>query len=138
MGTIWTPGGEHDPEAAGGQEAASEDERREAEEALARMRQELRATPAADIVANHAIGLWQLAVIHLGVDGSGADPNLGEAKVAIDALAGILDGAGEGLADHGPVLREALSNLRLAFVQRSGGPAPPDGGGDDDDADDDT
>ena len=30
------------------------------------LRQQLAATPVADIVANHAIGLWELAVLHLG------------------------------------------------------------------------
>ena len=52
-------------------------------EELLRARAELAAIPVADIVANHAIGLQQLAVIHLipdpGPDGSPTEPRLAEA-----------------------------------------------------------
>ncbi len=81
----------------------------------------------ADIVANHAIGLWQLAVIHLGLDRSTeepTEPNLPEARVAIDAMAGLVEGAGQRLGEHTEALGAALQNLQMAFVQLSQGEGP--------------
>jgi hypothetical protein len=102
----------------------TDDERRQAEAELARVRAEVRATPVRDLVANHAIGLWQLALIHLALGEEGGEPDLAEAKLAVDALAALVEGVGDDLGDHGPTLRDALTSLRLAYVQRSGdGPA---------------
>ena len=87
------------------------------------VRAELVATPVADIIANHAIGLQQLAVIHLipdpGPDGSPTEPRLDEAGLAIDALGALVDALGERLAPHHEALREAVTQLRLAFVEVS-------------------
>ena len=53
----------------------------------------LTATPVADVIANHGIGIWQLALVHLGVatppDEAGRIPlpELAQAGLAIDALA---------------------------------------------------
>ena len=90
MSSIWTPSGEHEPEPAGGSRAADvagpgagEEMSQEAYEELVRTRAELAAIPVADIVANHAVGLWQLAILHLtpdpGPDGSPTEPRLPEA-----------------------------------------------------------
>jgi hypothetical protein len=87
------------------------------------VRTELAATSVADLVANHAIGLWQLAVLHLTPE-AGAPARLDEAGLAIDAMAALLDGVGDRLGENEPPLRDALSQLRLAFVQVSG--ASPD------------
>ena len=38
---------------------------------MARVRAELAATPVVDIVANHAVGLWQLALLHLDPQADG-------------------------------------------------------------------
>ena len=77
--------------------------------------------PVADIVANHAIGLWQLALLHLAPDpapdGSPTAPRLAEAGVAIDALAGLVETLGDRLAPHELALRDALAQLRLAYVE---------------------
>ena len=90
---------------------------------LLRARAELAAVPVADIVANHAIGLQQLAVIHLlpdpDVDGNPGEPRLAEASLAIDALGALVDTLGDRLAPHHEALREAVSQLRLAFVELS-------------------
>jgi hypothetical protein len=85
---------------------------------LARLQSELRATPVGDIIANHAIGLWQLAVLHLGLEDRAA-MNLGEASLAIDALAALVDGLGARLGRHEGPLRDALTQLRLAYVQQT-------------------
>jgi hypothetical protein len=77
--------------------------------------------PVEDIIANHAVGLWQLAVLHLSPDpapdGSLVLPRLPEAGLAIDALGALVDTLGARLAPHDETLREALTQLRLAFVQ---------------------
>ena len=90
---------------------------------LLQARAELAAIPVADIVANHAIGLQQLAVIHLlpdpGLDGSPGEPRLAEASLAIDALGAIVDTLGDRLAPHDEALRDAVTQLRLAFVELS-------------------
>ena len=53
---------------------------------LAEARARLAETPSSVVVANHAMGLYELGAIHLSDD----PPNLAEAKVAIDAMAAIL------------------------------------------------
>lgn len=91
----------------------------EAREQLQRVRAELAQTPVKDLVANHAIGLWQLALLHLGLDDPDRMPNLAEAKLAIDAMASLVEGVGDRLEDHGEPLKDALTTLRLAFVRLS-------------------
>jgi hypothetical protein len=90
-------------------------------------RSELAAVPVADIIANHAVGLWQLAILHLTPDpepdGAPVEPRLAEAGLAIDALGALVDTLGDRLAPNDVTLREAVAQLRLAFVQVSGGPA---------------
>ena len=82
------------------------------------MRAELAGTPVADLVANHAIGLWQLAVLHLTPE-EGAPLRLDEAGLAIDAMAALVDGLGDRLGENATPLRDALAQLRMAFVQVS-------------------
>ena len=69
--------------------------------------------PAAVVVANHAMGLYELAAIHL----SQQPPNKAEAKVAIDAFGALVEALQGRLGSDEPVLVDALSQLRLAFVQ---------------------
>jgi hypothetical protein len=124
VSSLWTPSGDHVPEPgpagsdihAGDEHVDSLDEAAVAEE-LARVRAELAATPVTDIVANHALGLWQLAVLHLAPDDGAL--NLDEAGLAIDAMAGLVEGLGDRLGANAEPLREALAQLRLAFVQLS-------------------
>jgi len=70
-------------------------------------------TPAADVVANHLMGFYELGAIHLQQD----PPNFVEATVAIDAMRAVLDGLGERLGEHGVVLTQALQQLQMAFVE---------------------
>lgn len=129
MGTLWTPGGEHevgredDPaprtqEFGDGPEGFDEDEVELSEEQIAQMRdleEKLAATPASVVVANHAYGLFELAALHLGR----RPPNLGEAKVAIDAMGALVEGLGERLGEHASQLQDGLAQLRIAFVRVS-------------------
>lgn len=148
MGTIWTPGGEHpvdrpsrtppadpaDPEApaepggprprgAGTGEgpagASGAEPTPEELEAMAQLERELAGTPASVVVANHAIGLFQLAALHLNQ----RPPNLPEGRLAIDAMAALVEGLAGRLGDEEPALRSALTQLRMAFVQLSQGDA---------------
>jgi hypothetical protein len=82
---------------------------------LAEARVRLMDTPAGEVVANHAMGLYELAAIHLGAQ----PPSIDEAKVAIDAMTGIVTQLPGRLGDNETVLREALQQLQLAFVQLS-------------------
>ncbi|MEX0665210.1 MAG: hypothetical protein WD598_10655 [Acidimicrobiia bacterium] len=127
MSSLWTPSGDHVPKAEHEAtepatppraEAAPDDAPDDAAvaEELRRVRAELAATPVTDIIANHAVGLWQLAVLHLTPDGD-EPPNLDEAGLAIDAMAGIVENLGDRLGENADPLRDALAQLRLAFVQ---------------------
>jgi hypothetical protein len=69
--------------------------------------------PASVVVTNHAMGLYQLAAIHLQAD----PPHLADAALAIDALASLVEGLGDRLGEDAPTMRDALANIRLAFVQ---------------------
>lgn len=82
-------------------------------DALSEARQRLAEVPADMVVANHAMGLFELAAIHL----SSVPPNLVDSALAIDALACLVEGLGERLGDNTDVLNDALANIRLAFVQ---------------------
>jgi hypothetical protein len=69
------------------------------------------------VVANHCYGLFELAAVYL----SQQPPLLDRARLAIDALASIVDRLGERLGEaHGP-LRDALAQVRLAYVQIDAG-----------------
>jgi hypothetical protein len=112
--SLWTPDGERpisrnptpSDESPGPPTAAESDRPLSAEE------QE----QAREIIANHAMGLYELAAIHLTAD----EPKLPQARLAIDALGALVEGlAGRLGAENEEVLSEALAQARMAFVQRS-------------------
>lgn len=90
--------------------------RTQVEEALAESRQRLVEVPAEVVVVNHAMGLYELGAIHL----SNQPPALEQAALAIDAFACLVEGLDERLGPNIDVLRDALSQIRLAFVQVKG------------------
>ena len=124
MSSLWTPDGEHpvDPTEdtpAAPAEPLAEDlgpEEREQVEAMARemaaVREQLASVPAAVVVANHLMGLYELGTIHL----SQQPPNLGEASVAIDALGAVVDKLPGRLGEAESTMRDALNQIRLAYV----------------------
>jgi hypothetical protein len=73
----------------------------------------IRNTPAAYVVGNHAIQLFELARIHLTAD----PPNLADAQLGIDAMAAIVEGLDGRLGEDMSTLTDGLAQLRLAFVQ---------------------
>jgi hypothetical protein len=134
VGTIWTPSGEQPvgdegPGGAAGAPAGGDDEQvpEELEAELAEVQRQLLETPASVIIANHAIGLFQLAALHLNQQ----PPNFVDAQLAIDALGALVEGLGDRLGPDEEALRDALAQIRLAFVQiKSAGPGGPQAGGD--------
>ena len=136
--SLWTPDGEHrvereaaEPNGAPSAEFVSGDDPLEAlspeerEQAIAmakemdEVRQQLASVPAAVVVANHAMGLYELAAIHL----SNQPPGFAEAQVAIDAMAAIVDGLQGRLGENEPTLNDALQQLKMAYVQLKGAAA---------------
>jgi hypothetical protein len=84
----------------------------EAEQAIEEARRRLAEVPAEVVVTNHVMGLYELAAIHL----SASPPNLTAASLAIDAVGALVDGLGDRLGPDTPTLRDALANIRMAFV----------------------
>jgi hypothetical protein len=112
MAGLWTPDGER--------QAPPTPDEAELAAQLEEMQHELANTPASVVVANHAVGLFQLAAIHLNV----RPPNLEDGRLAIDAMAAIVEGLAGRLGEEEAALQEALGQLRLAYVSLSGGPPP--------------
>ncbi len=131
MSSLWTPSGEHFPDhedgssdtppsapPPGGPPPDGEEEglSAEAQAQVDAMRAQLANSPAEVVVANHCYGLFELAAIYL----SQTPPMLFQARLAIDGLGYLLDGLKGRLGEAEPALNEALSQLRLAFVQLEG------------------
>lgn len=127
MSSLWTPGGEvpvdrdRSPGATSDADPAHDPDPDPDDEAIRAqyeaMRQQLVDAPAADVIAQEAVAIYELAALHL----SQPEPRLSEARLAIDALAAIVDGVGDRLGPAGEQLAEVLPQLRLAYVERSGG-----------------
>jgi hypothetical protein len=77
------------------------------------MREQLAQAPAELVIANHAMGLWELAALHL----SNKPPQLPQAQLAIDALTALLDGMQGRLGEDEHSLRDGLAEIRMAYVQ---------------------
>src|SRR4051794_28901308 len=98
---------------------------REMAEEMVAVQRQMAEAPAAVVVANHAMGIYELATIHLRQQ----PPNLPEAKVAIDAFAALLEALRGRLGPDEPTLEQALQQIRMAFVQlqnAAGGAEPGD------------
>jgi hypothetical protein len=134
MSSLWTPGGERPVgrEPSGPSEPPPREpfggpddvDREPTAEELAALTRELASTPVAVVVANHAMGLFELAALHL----SQQPPNLAESAMAIDSMAALVEGLAGRLGENEPTLKDALAQLRMAFVQIKAGladEAPP-------------
>ncbi len=83
---------------------------------MVELRQQLADTPVELVVANHCFGLFELAALHLSLQ----PPRLDRARLAIDALAALLEAMTGRLGDEEAQLQEGLASLRLAYVQIQG------------------
>lgn len=109
----------------------SDEEREQLEAAAAEMAEVQRrvaAAPAADVIANHVMGFYELAAIHL----SQQPPNLAQATIAVDAMRAVVENLNGRLGEAEPTLKEALGQVQMAFVQLTeanaeGGQEPPSG-----------
>jgi hypothetical protein len=90
----------------------SADQAAEIEAAMAEARARLADVPAEVVVTNHVMGLYELAAIHLASE----TPDLVSASLAIDAMSMLVDGLGDRLGDDAPTMRDALGNIKMAFV----------------------
>jgi hypothetical protein len=140
VSSIWTPSGEYRPDdepadqgpappvevagGAAGVDTGGGDISPEELEAMGRLHDQLRATPAIDVVANHVVQLFQLALVYLGAGVGGSDEASGapvadlvQASIVIDTMAAIVDGLGPRLGDHEQTLRDALTQLQLLWVE---------------------
>jgi hypothetical protein len=127
MSSLWTPGGEHpvgdtpDAEPTPTDEAdplagLSPEERQQAEEMAARVadvQRQLLEAPPETVVANHAMGLYELAAIHLSAEA----PSLDAARLAIDGMAALVEQLEGRLGEAEATLRDALGQIQMAFVQ---------------------
>ena len=132
MSSLWTPYGEQpveperpdqpgapgDPGGAGGPPAGYGPEDELDPEEMREMLARLAATPVELIVAQFAVQLQELGVLHLGIAEERPE-SLAQAALAIDALATLVEGLGDRLAPNDEPLRQVLAQLRLAFVEVS-------------------
>jgi hypothetical protein len=132
VSSLWTPGGEvpvppRSPGAGGNAKGGPGDDDELDPEELAeteaairaemdKARAQLAAVPAADVVANHVMGLYELAAIHLLQQ----PPHFADATLAIDAMGAVVEGLEGRLGQHESTCRDALAQIRLAFVQVKG------------------
>lgn len=152
MSSLWTPSGEHPVDRPGGQASSGRpapgpsgpppgtpppggeaeereltpDERAAAEEyarQLDEARQQLLDAPAGLVIGQQALQFYELAALHL----SQPEPRLDDARTAIDALSAVVDALGARLGEAETPLRQAVHQLRLAFVEASGPGAPASG-----------
>jgi hypothetical protein len=106
---------------SGGEDTASDaepdtDALGDAEAAIDAARRRIIDAPAEVVVTNHVMGLYELAAIHLSAD----PPNLPAAALAIDAVGCLVEGLGDRLGENATTMRDALANIRMAFVEIKG------------------
>ena len=90
------------------------------EELRAALEEQMRKIKAGDVLLQTAVTLVNIAARRLGVAGDpDAEPrDLGEAKLAIDGSRALLPLLPE---EQGAPVKDALSQLQIAFAQASGG-----------------
>jgi len=126
---LWTPPGSEPSEPSPpsqpepGPAPSGEEPSEEELAALRELHARLAGTPVADVIVNHAIGIWQLALVHLGVvtppdeQGRRPEPNLAAAGLAIDALTALVDALTGRLGEGEEMLRDALGQAQMLFVE---------------------
>ncbi len=94
----------------------SDDALADAQSAIDEARRRVAEAPAEVVVTNHVMGLYELAAIHLSAE----RPDLVAAALAIDAVACLVEGLGDRLGPEATTMRDALANIRMAFVEIKG------------------
>jgi hypothetical protein len=144
MSSLWTPGGERpvgrdesagtEPPAASGA-GGVEDSLRQAARAIGidldslspeeqdqlraelaeatRVRREVAGTPAPEMLATYMTRFFDLVLIYLDAE----PPAFEDAATVIEAFRSMLDGVGDRLGEHQPMLQQALAQAQMIFVQ---------------------
>jgi hypothetical protein len=82
--------------------------------------------PAIEVVLTVSVHLMSAAAIACGLAEDGEGSDLAEARILINALAGLVSAAAPDLgAIHAAPLRDGLQTLQRAFRERSAIPDPP-------------
>jgi hypothetical protein len=82
--------------------------------------------PAIEVVLTVGMHLMSAAAIACGLAEDGQDPDLAEARILINALAGLITASAPDLGSvHAAPLRDGLKSLQLAFREASAFPDPP-------------
>jgi hypothetical protein len=133
--SLWTPSGEHPvdrerresgtsrsappgAEEAPSLEDLSPEERAQVEEMARQVeaaQKRMLELPGGSVVGQHALHFYELAALYLSQD----PPRVDDARLAIDALTAVVEQLGNRLGDAEDPLRQALTQLQLAFVEVS-------------------
>lgn len=131
--TLWTPDGEREigkpdvaataapqettdsPDSTQNLTDEQQEQAREMAQGLSEARQQLLEANVADVIANHAFGIYELAAIHLTAE----HPDMPAARVAIDGLGGLVESLSGRLGEAETTLSEAVQQIRMMFVQRT-------------------
>lgn len=122
MSSLWTPGGEipvdrerssGEPAQAPAEPATNPPDDAELRAQYEEMQRQVLEAPAADVVAQHAASLYELAAMHLSQE----SPRLADARLAIDALTALIEALPGRLGAAEEPLKAALPQLKMAFVE---------------------
>ncbi len=97
-------------------DAMSAEDKAQLEAELAEMmqvRRQVASTPASEMLTNYLMRFFDLATIYLEAE----PPAFAEAATVIEAFRSVLDGVGDRLGEQEPLLREALGQVQMVFVQ---------------------
>lgn len=117
--SLWTPDGEHPipPPNAAPADDLTEEQQQQARlmaKEMAEARAQLLEAEVATVITNHALGIYELAALHITAD----NPDMVEARLAVDALGALVEGLEGRLGDGEPTLVDALANIKIGYVQR--------------------
>ncbi len=117
--SLWTPDGEHPipPADAAPADDLTEEQQEQARlmaKEMAEARAQLLEAEVATVITNHALGIYELAALHITAD----NPDMVEARLAVDALGALVEGLEGRLGDGEPTLADALANIKIGYVQR--------------------
>jgi hypothetical protein len=98
------------------------------EEMRAAYEAELKRIRVEEVVANTIVSMLNLAARRAGlVPGTEDERDLGQVRIAIEATRSLLPLVEKDLGPQARGLRDALSQLQMAYAQQSGAPAPGQG-----------
>jgi len=95
------------------------------EEELRAAQEELRRVRVDQVVVEAAVSVLNVAVLKSGlVPGSEADRDLDQVRVGIEAVRGLMPVVEQLAPDQAAPIREALSQLQMAYVRATSEPSP--------------